>query len=53
MGCFFAAAAALTIRVIAITGKVHYMLVPFGWVLGHLILSPLSVFSKVLLTPED
>lgn len=53
LGTFLAAGAALSIRVIASTGKVHFMVVPTGFCIGHLVLSPLFLMMQIQFSPVD
>ena len=52
-GAVLGSCVAISIRTITTHAKLHFMVVPMGWVLGNLFLNPLLMTFKVLSTTEQ
>ena len=53
LASILAAVVAISIRTITTYAKLHFMVVPMGWVLGNLILCPIFLMVKIALDPKD
>jgi hypothetical protein len=53
MGSVLGSGVAISIKTITNYAKLHFMVVPMGFVLGNLVLCPVFLMTKVLIMPVD
>ena len=53
LGALFGSTVSISIRIITTRTKLHYMVIPMGFVIGNLVLCPVFLFAKVFITPVE
>ena len=53
IGALMGSTVSISIRIITTRTKLHYMVIPMGFVLGNLALCPVFLFTKVFITPVE
>ena len=53
LGALMGSAVSISIRIITTRTKLHYMVIPMGFVIGNLLLCPVFLFTKVFITPVE
>lgn len=53
LGALLASVVSISIRIITTRTKLHYMVIPMGFVIGNLLLCPVFLFTKVFITPVE
>lgn len=53
IGAIFGSTVSISIRIITTRTKLHYMVIPMGFVIGNLLLCPVFLTFKVLLVPIE
>jgi hypothetical protein len=53
LGAILGASVGISIKIITNNAKLHYMVVPMGFVLGHIFLCPIFMHAKILINSYD
>jgi hypothetical protein len=53
IGSLLTSVVAMSLRIINNSGKVHFIVISMGFVIGHLLICPLLLFTKLFISPVD